>query len=92
MTLAVSSACCRLRKDLVAHEAWHLSLLFYQHRREACLRSWARDREDLLLRCEVAVEEEREAERQAKEHALERQKQQDTCHRLHQKVSGRKHQ
>lgn len=61
-------------------------MLHYQRRREAYLRSWARDREDLLLRCQVALEEEREAEREAQEHAFERQKQLDTCHHLHQKA------
>lgn len=74
--------------DLVTHEEWHLSLLHYQCRKEAYLRSWARDREDLLLRCQVALEEEKEAERQAQELAIERQKQLDTCHLLHQKVAA----
>lgn len=63
-------------------------MVHYQRRKEAYLRSWVRDREDLLLRCQVALEEEREAERQAQEHAAERQKQLDTCHHLHQKVAS----
>ena len=76
----------RSRLDLVTHEEWHFRVLHYQRRREAYLRSWVRDREDLLLRCQVALEEEREAEREAQEHAFERQKQLDTCHLLHRKV------
>lgn len=81
-----SASSHRSRSDLVTHEEWHFRLLHYQRRREAYLRSWVRDREDLLLRCQVALEEEREAEREAQDHAFERQKQLDTCHLLHRKV------
>ena len=74
------------RAEIVSHEKWYFSKLHYQNRKNAYLRSWTMNREELILRSQVLSEEALKSKelKQLKEETIEKQK--ELCHQLHQKV------
>ena len=79
------------RADILQHERWVESLRYYQQRKEACFRSWTRDKDDLLLRAKVLFRDALEGEKAAVERERKRENQQSLCYILHKKVNGEIH-
>ncbi|EDO45780.1 predicted protein, partial [Nematostella vectensis] len=70
----------------VQHEKWWMAHKFYHEQRLSSLRAWSNDREDLLLKAKVTFLEALAAHEEAVNKEITRQRQQQICQELYEKV------
>lgn len=70
----------------VEHEEWFVAHKFYQEQFSSTLRSWAHDRQDLLIKVKVTFIDAWTAYEEATEKAKTRKKQEHICQELYKKV------
>ncbi|XP_032218323.2 coiled-coil domain-containing protein 148 [Nematostella vectensis] len=76
----------KTRAELVQHEKWWMAHKFYHEQRLSSLRAWSNDREDLLLKAKVTFLEALAAHEEAVNKEITRQRQQQICQELYEKV------